>query len=128
MTVKSGLWCPARSGLAPSVHRNHSLHRRVSSAEMPPALETLELKKQYRMGATTVTALDGVTMSVERGQFVALLGTSGSGKSTLLNLIAGLDQPTSGALQVLGQDMARLSPNELSLYRRKRVGIIFQSF
>ena len=95
---------------------------------MPPALETDQLKKQYRMGDTTVTALDGVTMSIEAGEFVALLGTSGSGKSTLLNLIAGLDHATDGSLRVFGQELARLSRTDLSTHRRSRVGIIFQSF
>ena len=91
-------------------------------------LETQGLKKHYRMGQTTVRALDGVTLSIEQGEFVALLGTSGSGKSTLLNLLAGLDRPTEGSLNFLGKDLATLSSNELSMHRRKNVGIIFQSF
>jgi len=91
-------------------------------------LETQNLKKHYQMGTSTVRALDGVSMSVERGEFVALLGTSGSGKSTLLNLIAGLDHATDGSLKVFDQDLARMSRAELSLHRRNNVGIIFQSF
>ena len=91
-------------------------------------LETQGLKKHYRMGQTTVRALDGVTLSIEQGEFVALLGTSGSGKSTLLNLLAGLDRPTEGSLIFLGKDLAALSSNELSLHRRHNVGMIFQSF
>jgi putative ABC transport system ATP-binding protein len=91
-------------------------------------LETQNLKKHYQMGASAVKALDGVSMSVDRGEFVALLGTSGSGKSTLLNLIAGLDHATDGSLQVFDQDLARMSRAELSLHRRNNVGIIFQSF
>jgi putative ABC transport system ATP-binding protein len=95
---------------------------------MDAAVETKDLAKHYRMGQVVVRALDGVTLSVARGEFVAMLGTSGSGKSTLLNLVAGLDHPTSGTLHVFGQDLAGMSRNELSHHRRKNVGMIFQSF
>jgi putative ABC transport system ATP-binding protein len=95
---------------------------------MPAVLETLDLKKHYQMGATTVRALDGVSLTVQEGEFVGLLGTSGSGKSTLLNLIAGLDRATEGTLRIFDQDLARMSSMELSLHRRRNVGIIFQSF
>src|SRR4051812_30386685 len=95
---------------------------------MAVALETRDLKKHYQMGAATVRALDGVWLTVEQGAFVGLLGTSGSGKSTLLNLIAGLDHATEGSLRVFDQDLARMSRMELSLHRRRNVGIIFQSF
>jgi putative ABC transport system ATP-binding protein len=91
-------------------------------------LETRDLKKHYRMGETTVRALDGVSMSVRDGEFVGLLGPSGSGKSTLLNLIAGLDRPTEGSLRVFDEDLARMSREALSQHRRRNVGIIFQSF
>ncbi|HEX6570482.1 MAG TPA: ABC transporter ATP-binding protein [Steroidobacteraceae bacterium] len=80
------------------------------------------------MGDTTVRALDGVTLAVEPGEFVALLGTSGSGKSTLLNLVAGLDHPTEGSLRVFDEDLSQMDRKALSLHRRKNVGIIFQSF
>jgi putative ABC transport system ATP-binding protein len=86
------------------------------------------LKKHYRMGQTIVRALDGVSLEVEQGEFLGLLGTSGSGKSTLLNLIAGLDRASEGTLAVEGRDLAQMSSNELSLHRRQNVGIIFQSF
>jgi ABC-type lipoprotein export system ATPase subunit len=91
-------------------------------------LQTEGLKKHYQMGETIVRALDGVSVTVKEGEFVALLGTSGSGKSTLLNLIAGLDRPSEGSLRVFDRDLAQMSSTELSLHRRKNVGIIFQSF
>src|SRR6478672_10231571 len=91
-------------------------------------LETRDLKKHYQMGTSIVRALDGVSLTVEEGEFLALLGTSGSGKSTLLNLIAGLDRATEGTLRVFDRDLAQMSSAELSLHRRKSVGIIFQSF
>jgi putative ABC transport system ATP-binding protein len=95
---------------------------------MAAVLETRDLKKHYRMGETTVRALDGVTLTVEQGTFVGLLGTSGSGKSTLLNLIGGLDHATEGSLRFFDQDLAQMSRLELSVHRRRNVGIIFQSF
>jgi putative ABC transport system ATP-binding protein len=95
---------------------------------MPALLEIVDLKKHYKMGQSTVRALDGVSLTIQRGEFVGLLGTSGSGKSTLLNLIAGLDRPTYGSLTAFGRDLAQLSSLELSLHRRNNVGIIFQSF
>jgi putative ABC transport system ATP-binding protein len=91
-------------------------------------LETRDLKRHYRMGESTVRAVDGVSMTVEQGEFIGLLGASGSGKSTLLNLIAGLDRPTEGTLRVFGDDLGQMSSTELSLHRQRNVGIIFQSF
>src|SRR5262245_4889485 len=95
---------------------------------MSELVQTENLTKHYKMGDTVVRALDGVSIRVADGEFLALLGTSGSGKSTLLNLIAGLDRPTSGTLKVDGKDLSTLSSEELSSYRRSMVGIIFQSF
>jgi putative ABC transport system ATP-binding protein len=95
---------------------------------MPTLVETRNLKKHYRMGETIVRALDGVSMTIAQGEFVALVGTSGSGKSTLLNLIAGLDHATEGSLRISDQDLAQMSRAQLSLHRRRTVGIIFQSF
>jgi putative ABC transport system ATP-binding protein len=95
---------------------------------MAPIVETKDLKRHYRMGDSVVTALDGVSIRVSDGELVALVGTSGSGKSTLLNLIAGLDRPTSGTLNIDGTDIAAMSSEELSRHRRQNVGVIFQSF
>jgi putative ABC transport system ATP-binding protein len=80
------------------------------------------------MGSATIRAVDGVSLNIESGEFVALLGASGSGKSSLLNLIAGLDSPTSGQVISGGHDLAQLSRAELARYRRQVVGMVFQSF
>jgi ABC-type lipoprotein export system ATPase subunit len=95
---------------------------------MPVLLETRDLKKHYRMGESTVRALDGVSIAVKQGEFIGLLGPSGSGKSTLLNLIAGLDRATEGSLRVFDDDLAQMSSDALSRHRQRNVGIIFQSF
>jgi len=95
---------------------------------MPALVETRDLKKHYRMGESTVRALDGVSIAVEPGEFIGLLGPSGSGKSTLLNLIAGLDRATDGSLRAFGDDLARMSSDALSRHRQRNVGIVFQSF
>ena len=91
-------------------------------------LEACNVTREYRMKAENVHALAEVSVAVERGDFVAILGTSGSGKSTLLNLFGGLDRPTSGEILFDGQSLAPLSSWEMSRYRLRRVGMIFQSF
>ncbi|HJR09653.1 MAG TPA: ABC transporter ATP-binding protein [Pyrinomonadaceae bacterium] len=91
-------------------------------------IETQEVSKHYQMGTTTVVALDRVSVSVEEGEFVALLGTSGSGKSTLLNLIGGLDHPTTGEVLFDGRSLAPFTKREMARYRRRSVGMIFQNF
>jgi putative ABC transport system ATP-binding protein len=95
---------------------------------MPPILEARDLTKQFRLGAATVDALRGVTMSVEPGEFVALMGPSGSGKSTLLQLLGGLDRPSSGTVIFEGADISRLSDDEATRLRRERTGFVFQAF
>jgi putative ABC transport system ATP-binding protein len=92
------------------------------------AIRSDNLCRHYQMGEALIRAVDGVSLEVHSGEFVALLGQSGSGKSSLLNLIAGLDRPTSGSVMVLGNDLAKLSRQQLSKYRLRTVGMVFQSF
>jgi putative ABC transport system ATP-binding protein len=91
-------------------------------------VEATRVWREYRLGGETVEALRGVDLTIEPGEFVALLGRSGSGKSTLLNLLGGLDRPSRGSIRVGGVELAEMSKRELSLYRRSSVGFIFQSF
>ena len=91
-------------------------------------LSTHQLTKVYGAGATAVRALDGVSLAVETGEFVAVVGTSGSGKSTLLHLLGGLDRPTSGEVLVDGQPIFALKPEALTLFRRRQIGFVFQSY
>ena len=93
-----------------------------------PAIRAEQLCRHYRMGEALIRAVDGVTLEVRSGEFVALLGSSGSGKSSVLNLIAGLDRPTSGNVIVHGHNLADLSREELARYRLRTVGMVFQSF
>jgi putative ABC transport system ATP-binding protein len=91
-------------------------------------LQAVDLTKRYRLGATTVDALRGVSLSVAEGEFVALMGPSGSGKSTLLQLLGGLDRPTSGEVTLQGSPISRLSDDAATTLRRDRTGFVFQSF
>ncbi|MFQ6832867.1 ABC transporter ATP-binding protein [Butyricicoccus pullicaecorum] len=91
-------------------------------------LQTEHLKKYYGTGDTQVRALDGVDFSVENGEFVSIVGTSGSGKSTLLHMLGGLDRPTSGKVFVDGQDIFSLKNDALTIFRRRKIGFVFQSY
>ena len=91
-------------------------------------LETKDLRKFYGSGDTQVKALDGVDLSVENGEFVAIVGTSGSGKSTLLHMLGGLDRPTSGTVTVDGKELSAMRDEELTIFRRRKIGFVFQNY
>ena len=91
-------------------------------------LEVKDLKKYYGQGENQVKALDGISLSVKQGEFLAVVGTSGSGKSTLLHMMGGLDTPTSGRVIVAGKDISTLSRDELTIFRRRKIGFVFQSY
>ena len=91
-------------------------------------LETRDLKKYYGTGDTQVKALDGVELNIQQGEFVAIVGTSGSGKSTLLHMLGGLDRPTSGTVTVDGKDIFALKDEALTIFRRRKIGFVFQSY
>ena len=91
-------------------------------------LRTNDLKKYYGEEPVLVKALDGITMEIEQGSFTAVVGTSGSGKSTLLHMLGGLDTPTSGSVVVDGQELNGMDRNELTIFRRRKIGFIFQNY
>lgn len=91
-------------------------------------LQTRNLKKYYGKGETQVHALDGVNLKIEAGKFVAIIGTSGSGKSTLLNMLGGLDTPTSGTVTIGNTELSGLKEEQLTVFRRRRIGFIFQNY
>ena len=91
-------------------------------------LKTENLKKYYGKGVNRVKALDGVSLTVEEGEFVAVVGTSGSGKSTLLHMLGGLDYPTDGKVFVGGKDIFSLNETQLTIFRRRNIGFVFQNY
>ena len=91
-------------------------------------LEVTQLEKVYGTGINQVHALKGVTFTVSQGEFIAIVGTSGSGKSTLMNLIGGLDTPTTGSIRIRKHDIAALTRNELTIFRRRNIGFVFQNY
>ncbi|UWP60363.1 ABC transporter ATP-binding protein [Ruminococcus gauvreauii] len=91
-------------------------------------LETKGLKKYYGEEPTVVKALDGVDLEIEQGSFTAIVGKSGSGKSTMLHMIGGLDTPTEGSIQVAGRELSSMNDDELTVFRRRQIGFVFQSY
>lgn len=91
-------------------------------------LETISLKKHYKNGANTVKAVDSVNLTVDEGEFVAIVGTSGSGKSTLLHLIGGLDRPSDGKVLIDGKDIYGINDENLAVFRRRKIGFVFQYY
>ncbi len=97
-------------------------------ADGPTLIRAEEVSRQYRLGESIVSAVNEISLEIQAGEFLALLGSSGSGKSTLLNLLAGLDRPSAGTIVVEGRNLAALDAEELARYRRETVGMVFQSF
>ena len=91
-------------------------------------LEVMNLTKKYGQGESEVVALDHVSFSVEKGEFVAIIGASGSGKSTLMNMIGGIDHPTSGSILIDGKDISNMNEDELAIFRRRNLGMIYQFY
>ncbi len=96
--------------------------------ETMPILKTEGVKKIYVSGENKVQALDGINLSVERGEFVAIMGSSGSGKSTLLHILGGVDRASSGTVFIEGEDISKLKENKLAIFRRRKVGLVYQFF
>jgi putative ABC transport system ATP-binding protein len=94
----------------------------------PMLIQAERASREYRLGETLIRAVDEVSLTIQEGEFLALLGSSGSGKSTLLSMMAGLDRPTSGAIRVRERNLAEMEADELARYRRETVGMVFQSF
>lgn len=95
---------------------------------MMAVLQTIDLKKYYGEGENQVKALDGICLEIEEGKFTAIVGTSGSGKSTLLHMLGGLDTPTYGRVIVGGKDISKMKPDELTIFRRRKIGFVFQNY
>ncbi|WP_270646601.1 ABC transporter ATP-binding protein [Paeniclostridium hominis] len=91
-------------------------------------VEVKNLKKYYGKDENLVKALDGINLEINEGEFVCIVGTSGSGKSTLLNMIGGLDRPTNGEIKIANKDISKLSDDELTIFRRREIGFVFQQF
>lgn len=110
------------------VLNSHKKVMKYRKGEVMNILETKNLKKIYGSADTATRALDGVNFAVEKGSFVAIVGTSGSGKSTLLHMLGGLDRPTEGTVTVDGKEIFSLKDEELTIFRRRRIGFVFQNY
>jgi len=99
-----------------------------AGAAAPPQIVARELVKTYRLGGSTIAALQGISVEVARGEYLAVTGASGSGKSTFMNLVGALDVPTSGSLKIEGRELGGLGSDELALYRNEKIGFVFQTF
>jgi putative ABC transport system ATP-binding protein len=99
-----------------------------AGAAAPPQIVARELVKTYRLGGSTIAALQGISVEVARGEYLAVTGASGSGKSTFMNLVGALDVPTSGLLKIEGRELGGLGSDELALYRNEKIGFVFQTF
>jgi putative ABC transport system ATP-binding protein len=99
-----------------------------TTAPLPPQIVARDLVKTYTLGGSVIGALQGISVEVERGEYLAVTGASGSGKSTFMNLIGALDTPTSGSLEVEGRELGRLGIDQLALYRNEKIGFVFQTF
>ncbi len=105
-----------------------SLRYVIKGVKKMTILEVKDLNKRYGTGESEVIALDHVSFSVEKGEFVAIVGASGSGKSTLMNMIGGVDVPTSGSVRIEGQEIAQMNESELAIFRRRNIGMIYQFY
>ncbi len=104
------------------------MDKMTSPTARPPAVQLINITKAYRVGHTDYPALRGVSLKIDRGEFVSIMGPSGSGKSTLLNVIGALDRPTSGKVIIDGVDIRKLGEDSLALLRNRKLGFIYQSF
>jgi putative ABC transport system ATP-binding protein len=110
------------------VHESMAVADATTTTAAAPVIETYDLTKVYQMGDTEVRALDGVSIRIDKGEFVAIVGPSGSGKSTLMTLLGALDKPTSGSYKLDGTEIAQMSDDSLSDIRNYRIGFVFQKF
>ena len=107
---------------------NAEAARSEAPASPAPQIVARDLVKTYKLGGSVIGALQGISVEVERGEYLAVTGASGSGKSTFMNLIGALDVPTSGSLRVEGRELGKLSSDQLALYRNEKIGFVFQTF
>ncbi|MBK8027124.1 MAG: ABC transporter ATP-binding protein [Chloroflexi bacterium] len=110
------------------LNRSNGKHPDGAAAEIPPVIDIREITKSYQMGAEELKVLKGISLRIERGEFVSIMGPSGSGKSTLMNILGALDQPTSGQYVLDGEDISRLSQAALARIRNQKIGFVFQNF